>query len=67
MEDITIHQDEKIMELTFLNLLSNAVKYSPENTTITISVRQNHSETTVQVEDQGFGIPEKDQKNIFQR
>ncbi|WP_075340975.1 PAS domain-containing sensor histidine kinase [Tenacibaculum agarivorans] len=67
MEDITIYQDEKIMELTFLNLMSNAVKYSPENTTITISVRQNHSETTVQVEDQGFGIPEKDQKNIFQR
>lgn len=67
IEDITIYQDGKILELTFLNVLSNAVKYSPEDTRVTISVRQNDSETTVQVEDQGYGIPEKDQKNIFQR
>lgn len=67
IEEIEVQQDAKILELTFLNLLSNAVKYSPENTTISISVRQNNSDTTIQVKDQGFGIPEKDQKNIFQR
>ncbi|CAM1344731.1 PAS domain-containing sensor histidine kinase [Tenacibaculum amylolyticum] len=62
-----LHQDEKILELTLSNLLSNAVKYSPENSTIHITIKQDDEKTTFNVIDEGFGIPEKDQKNIFRR
>ncbi|TCP25189.1 PAS/PAC sensor signal transduction histidine kinase [Tenacibaculum skagerrakense] len=66
-DEALIYHDEKIMELTLSNLVSNAIKYSPENATITITLAQNEQETLIQVIDNGFGIPEKDQKNIFQR
>ncbi|CAL2085171.1 PAS domain-containing sensor histidine kinase [Tenacibaculum sp. 190524A05c] len=62
-----IYQDIKIIELTISNLLSNAIKYSPEDTKITIATSQENRNTLIKVIDEGFGIPEKDQKNIFQR
>ncbi|CAL2088797.1 PAS/PAC sensor signal transduction histidine kinase [Tenacibaculum sp. 190524A05c] len=62
-----IYQDIKIIELTISNLLSNAIKYSPEDTKITIATSQENGNTLIKVIDEGFGIPAKDQKNIFQR
>lgn len=67
IDDMSLFQDEKIVELTLSNLIHNAIKYSPENTVIDIDVRQNYEKTTFDITDQGIGIPEKDQKNIFNR
>lgn len=51
------------------NLLTNAVKYSPEVGTITVSMYVNEQNKMVKtsVTDKGIGIPEDDQKNLFQR
>jgi signal transduction histidine kinase len=43
--------------------LSNAIKYSDENTTITCRVLQEDGNITIEITDQGMGIPEDD-KNI---
>lgn len=67
VDDISLFQDEKIIELALSNLVHNAIKYSPENTTINLKVCQKSGITTLIVEDEGIGIPEKDQKNIFNR
>ena len=67
IDDITLHQDEKIIELALSNLVQNAVKYSAENTVINIAIEQNKENTIFKVKDQGIGIPLKDQKNIFNR
>ena len=67
IDEILLHQDRKIIELTLTNLLSNAIKYSRENKTITIDIQQNETKTIIKVIDKGFGIPKKDQKNIFKR
>jgi signal transduction histidine kinase len=67
VDDISIFQDEKIVELALSNLVHNALKYSPENTTIEIVVNQDKTKTTFKITDQGIGIPKKDQKNIFNR
>lgn len=67
IDDISLHQDEKIFELVLSNLINNAIKYSPENTTIDLVITQDDKETMVTVKDNGMGIPEKDQKNIFKR
>lgn len=67
LEGIVLHQDEKILELVLSNLLSNAIKYSPENTLIQFEVEVNAERIKFIVTDQGMGIPEKDQKHIFER
>lgn len=67
IDEMSMFQDEKIVELALSNLVNNALKYSPENTTIDIGVKQDVSETTFLISDEGIGIPENDQKNIFNR
>jgi signal transduction histidine kinase len=67
IDDFSLYQDEKIVELALSNLLYNAIKYSPEYTNIDIDITQNTNTTTFKVKDNGIGIPEKDQKNIFNR
>jgi PAS domain S-box-containing protein len=67
IDDIALTQDEKTVELALSNLVHNAIKYSSENTDVTIKINQNNKETIFQISDSGMGIPEKDQKNIFNR
>lgn len=66
-EDITLYQDEKIVELVLSNLMGNAIKYSPEDSLIKFRVRPEEEKVIFEVEDEGMGIPEKDQKHIFER
>ena len=49
------------------NLLSNAVKFSPQGTTVTVSVERRADVLAVSVSDQGPGISPSDQKKLFQR
>jgi len=67
IEDHELHMDEKILELILSNLLGNAIKYSPENTLIEFRVDFEGESIVFEVEDQGRGIPQKDQKHIFER
>ncbi len=67
IDSFSLHQDEKIIELALSNLVHNAIKYSSENTIIDIIITQDESTTTLKVKDNGIGIPEQDQKNIFNR
>ena len=67
IDDLSLHQDEKILELALSNLIYNAIKYSSENTVIDIDISQDNSYTTFKIKDNGIGIPTKDQKNIFNR
>ena len=53
----------------FMNILSNAIKYSPDGKRIKIRAERSRDGEFVEisVEDQGAGIPEKDQKKVFDR
>jgi signal transduction histidine kinase len=63
--------DAARLERAFDNLISNAVKYSPQGGTITIAVRAGDSGgrpwVTVDVRDQGMGIPESELGRVFDR
>lgn len=60
--------DQHLLKNICLNLLSNAIKYSPENTTIEFEVSEpEDSLLQIRVKDEGIGIPEKEQSNLFQR
>lgn len=51
-----------------LNLLENAVKYSPkEEIVIELNLYQEKESIIFEVIDQGFGIPEKEKKRIFDK
>ncbi|HZJ36230.1 MAG TPA: PAS domain-containing sensor histidine kinase [Gillisia sp.] len=67
MEDMMLYQDEKILELILSNLIGNSIKYSPEDTLIKFEVSPTENAIIFVVEDQGIGIPQKDQKHIFER
>ena len=67
IEEVQIYQDEKIVALTLTNLLNNAIKYSPENTRISLEVEIGEDSIAFKIMDEGFGIPEADQKHIFER
>ncbi|HZY79608.1 MAG TPA: ATP-binding protein [Cyclobacteriaceae bacterium] len=48
------------------NLVSNAIKYSPENSMIYVSSHVNDT-IHLSVQDNGIGIPDEDQKHLFER
>jgi len=63
----TIVQDRKILRNIFLNLLSNAIKYSGEQQTVHLNVETGEHLLRVMVRDEGIGIPEEEQKNLFNK
>lgn len=67
IDDMSLYQDEKIVELALSNLVHNAIKYSAENTVVDIKVSQDEKMTTFVISDNGIGIPVNDQKSIFNR
>jgi signal transduction histidine kinase len=48
-----------------LNLLSNAVKFTPKGGSIILRAREGEASLTVEVEDNGPGIPRQEIKNLF--
>ncbi|GAA4847026.1 ATP-binding protein [Algivirga pacifica] len=57
--------DENYIVQIFQNLISNAIKFSPENTTITVSLKQEGEHLTASVKDQGPGLTEEDLDKVF--
>ncbi|MBN8677121.1 MAG: PAS domain S-box protein [Chitinophagales bacterium] len=50
-----------------INLISNAIKYSPENAPILVETSVQGSSVRISVTDKGMGIPEPEQKHLFDR
>ncbi len=64
---IEVTSDKNMLRNILYNLLSNAIKYSEENKTISISVLHDDHTVTMEIKDEGMGIPEEDQKYIGSR
>jgi PAS domain S-box-containing protein len=62
-----VQTDGALLNLILINLISNAIKYSPENSTVFIQTIRQTDVFRIAVRDQGIGIPESDQKHIFDR
>lgn len=59
--------DPDKLESILFNLITNAFKYSPKGTVISLSTHETETEIILQVSDQGYGISQDKQKNIFNR
>jgi signal transduction histidine kinase len=62
-----IYADKDRISQVLLNLLANAVKYSPEKTTIEVTIEADETTLTISVKDHGIGIDKKEQARIFER
>ncbi|WP_287252847.1 MULTISPECIES: ATP-binding sensor histidine kinase [unclassified Moorena] len=61
-----VNFDEKLLRHILINLLSNATKYSPNDSTINFDLICQQEEVIFKIKDQGIGIPEEDQKQLFE-
>jgi PAS domain S-box-containing protein len=57
--------DEQLLGHIFTNLLSNAVKYSEPGATVHFTVERDGPDAVCVVRDQGIGISEEDQQQLF--
>ena len=59
--------DEQRVRQVLTNLLSNALKYSPEGSTVTVSVAADERGATVRVRDEGIGLDGTELAQLFRR
>ncbi|MBL7917209.1 MAG: PAS domain-containing sensor histidine kinase [Bacteroidia bacterium] len=59
--------DKQFLRNILINLLSNAIKFSPENKNIILNTKIDENCFEIMVQDQGIGIPEEEQKHLFER
>jgi PAS domain S-box-containing protein len=57
--------DEKLLRNIVINLLSNAVKFSPGREEVSLNVLDEDERVTIEVRDDGMGIPEDEIDKIF--
>ncbi len=65
--DTSIHTDTRMLRNILFNLLSNASKYSENDKIIHLLCERNQKELIVKIQDNGIGIPEEDQRHLFDR
>lgn len=58
--------DQNLLRNCMINLISNAIKYSGEHTFIEFNTEIHEGVYIVTVSDNGIGIPDLDQKSLFQ-
>lgn len=57
--------DKKLLRHILTNLITNAIKYSPQGSTIRFDLFCVQGEAIFRIQDEGIGIPEADQENLF--
>ncbi|HLO87333.1 MAG TPA: ATP-binding protein [Nostocaceae cyanobacterium] len=63
---LTVWIDKKLVEIILQNLLDNAIKYSPIGNVVDLILNYEDGNIIFHVQDRGFGIPETDQKRLFE-
>ena len=65
--DVVGEVDEVKLSLAFSNLIENAIKYNNDGGTVHVSLNADHKFFYVKVQDNGVGIPEDCQSQVFER
>lgn len=62
-----VYADEEFLKEAISNLIDNTIKYSKESVKINISSSSDANHDIINIYDNGIGIPQKDQKKIFEK
>ena len=65
--EIRILGDESQLEMAISNLIENAINYSPNKTTVVVSLNKVDGLAEIKVKDQGIGISDENIERIFER
>jgi PAS domain S-box-containing protein len=65
-EILNMHLDLRLIRQVLNNLISNALKYSVNSPVVKVRLYQQDESIILTVQDNGIGIPEADQKYLFQ-
>jgi PAS domain S-box-containing protein len=65
--EIQLSQDKEMIRNIAINLISNALKYSDDSKSVIVMSRQIGNKLEFSIQDNGIGIPERDQKHLFER
>lgn len=66
VEERIFYLDREIVQYILNNLLLNSIKYSPQGSTISLSIEHQASELILRIQDRGIGIPLAEQEQIFE-
>ncbi|MEY9970298.1 two-component system phosphate regulon sensor histidine kinase PhoR [Lysinibacillus sp. RC46] len=65
--DVQVMGDANRIIQIVTNLITNAITYSPENTLVTIRLKENETYGILEIEDQGIGIEKNEIARVFER
>lgn len=65
-EATLVQLDKNLLKNCIINLISNAIKYSGDDTKIEFCSSVKQSEIIITLKDNGIGIPEEEQKHLFE-
>ncbi len=66
-QEVEIVGDPLLLKLLISNLLENANKYSPREKPIALNLVQSNNTISLEVSDEGEGIPDAEKKRVFQK
>jgi two-component system sensor kinase FixL len=64
--EIMVKLDQNLLKNCIINLIGNAIKYSGEDTFIEFKTEISSGQLIVVIKDNGIGIPDNDQKHLFE-
>lgn len=67
MREVSAEVDEVKLTLAISNLVENAIKYNKDHGYVKVRLDADHQFFTIEVEDNGIGIPEDAKAHIFER
>lgn len=62
-----LHADRDLLFQAFANILDNAIKYTPDNSRVSIVMKQDGGKVSVSIEDGGQGVETSELERIFDR
>jgi len=63
--EIAVNLDKNLLRNAIVNLISNSIKYAGDNAMITLETKIAGGKIFITVKDNGIGIAEENQKNLF--
>lgn len=67
VEKLPIHSSQQLLSHVWVNLIGNAIKFSPNDSAISIKAENCGDYVSVAICDQGCGMDEETQQNIFNK
>ncbi|MEQ9423034.1 MAG: ATP-binding protein [Cyclobacteriaceae bacterium] len=66
-QPVLVYADRQRIYQVMLNLISNAIKYTKEESIVEVDIKEEKSDISIFVKDNGRGIPPEDINRIFER